>query len=387
MRNENYLGSYERRILKAFVDRFQSSAHRKGGRRVRIGNWEKILPEAYTDAGEKTAFLEAMESCALRGVISLSWKKFRRGDELDAAYLEDDVLLFKLMDLEHPDDLLHRIVETTGGKEWNSPASKDVLEFCKRALSEKGTPPFNNPGDAVDLITLFEHLERRESPLPLRALSVKLFNDSKRIEVLLSGSAGILKQIKREESVSSLERSFPECGIKGDIAIEFNDGRVWNLRNETLSLSIGSVEKIRRITDGNGLARPVLSVENKETFHLIHRPDHYCGYIFCHGHINSAVRLMIQTLLHSGIELHHFGDMDPEGILIFIEINELCKSRCVPFRMTVETYRRYQSYGYNLSAAQLSRLPRDAGPLSTLAEAIHTSGKGVEQEIVDTSAD
>jgi len=159
---------------------------------------------------------------------------------------------------------------------------------------------------------------------------------------------------------------------------------VWDLQGDAVSLSGKSIGAIRRIFDRTGLGRSILSVENKETFHLIDRSDLYCGYVFSHGHINEAVRMMVRKILDSGTALHHFGDMDPDGILIFAGINELCGGTCGRFMMDVDTYRRYESFGYALTATQLSRLPSDAGPLSPLAEEIRKTGKGVEQEIIDT---
>ncbi len=381
-----FLTRWEQRILEAFANRFSSSAHRRGGRRLRIGRWEELFPEIRTEAVERTAFLEAMESCAGKGVISIVWKKFRKGDDIDAAYLDDDILLYGLLGSEHPDDLLRRIVEASDGI-GHSLISTELIEYCRRILTEKGAPPFADPRDVADCIVLLDHLEKEKDPLPLRALSVKLFNASKRIESLKTASAGALKHIGRDNALSSLTRSFPECGIRGEITLEFNDGRVWDLCSDAVSLARETVGGIRRIVDRRGLDRPILSVENKETFHLVNRPDLYCGYIFSHGHINEAVREMMRKAVESGISLHHFGDLDPDGVLIYIEINELCDGACVPFMMDVATYRRYLPFGYELDASRLSRLPKDAGPLSSLSEQLCTHRKGVEQEIIDTRMD
>jgi len=377
------LTRWERRILGAFTERFSSSAHRRGGRRLRIGKWEVLFPEIRTDAGERTGFLEAMESCEGLGIIHVKWRKYRRGDDIEAAYLENDRLLYDLMGAEHPDDLLRRIVAATDGT-GHSRISDEIIEYCDKTLAEKGMPPFEAPRDVADLIILLDHLEREEGRLPLRALSVKLYNNSKRIETLKVTSAGILKKINRHDALSSLDRSFPECGIRGDITVEFHDGRVWDLHGEAVSLSRESVCAIRRIIDRPGIERPILSVENKETFHLVDRPDLYCGYIFSHGHINEAVRAFMRKVVDSGMVLHHFGDMDPDGILIFLEIHALSNGACVPFMMDVDVYRRYLSFGYHLDASRLSRIPKDAGPLASLAEEIRKNGKGVEQEIIDT---
>ncbi len=378
------LGRWERRILLAFADRFGTSAHRRGGRRLRIGRWEALFPETGSDAGERTGFLEAMEWCADRGVISVTWKKYRHGDDVEAAHLVDDILLYELLGAEHPDDLLGRIVDAAASHEAISDASKDVLDCCRRIMAEKSVPPFGDPKDVADLMTLLDILESGEETLPLRALSVRLFNDSKRIESIKLTGAGLLRRIGREDILSRLERSFPECGIRGKVGIEFTDGRVWLLLDEAISLSLKSISGIERISDGEGRNRPFLSVENKETFHLINRPDLFCGYLFCSGHINEAVRAMILKIRASGLALYHFGDMDPDGIMIFEEINALCEGTCVPFMMDVKTYLRYLPFGYELDSSRVARLSNDAGPLSSLAEEIRKKGKGVEQEIVDT---
>jgi len=67
----------------------------------------------------------------------------------------------------------------------------------------------------------------------------------------------------------------------------------------------------------------VLSIENKETFHVFagRMADFSLGAVVCSsGHPNPAVVALLRFFAAAGAELLHYGDLDPDGILILQEI-------------------------------------------------------------------
>ena len=377
------LTHYEKIILEVFAKRFPKSPQRHGGRKIRIADWEKIIPEIQNCAEDKISFLDALEKLESRNVISVKWSRFRRGDEIEAVYLENATVLFELLSEDHPDVILSRILNPVRGKRGYSGTSLRIIAYCEKMMNEKTDLPFGDPLVLQDILSLIDQLEQCGLHLPLRALSVKLFSNSKRIEQLLPHLTALCKSIGGESAVESLKRSFPECMIKGNLVIEFSDGRIWRLCGEAVSFSLESAQKIIKITGSEPAMKKMVSIENKETFYHIDNPDLFCGYIFCHGHINDTVKSIVLTAHNSGNEMYHFGDMDPDGILIYNEINALCNGMLLPYCMDTALYEKYLAFGYDLNPVQLSRMPAAAAHLDSLITSINHYKKGVEQEIID----
>jgi len=377
------LSRYERIILEEFALRYRSSAQRSGGRKVRIDDWVKIFPEITRDADKKSSFLDAMEKLSAREVISLKWERFKTGNDLSASYLENPEKLYDLLEVLHPDKEALCITDSVLLECAQSETAQVLIRYMHGLLLGKKEIPFASEVEYRDSIALVELLAEEREFLPIRALSVKMFSDSKRIEQLLPRLSSVLSRIGKNDTLKGLERSYPECTIKGFFFVEFQDGRTWELHGDTVSFSVDTARSIKRIRPYENYSAAVCSVENKETFYRIGGIDQFAGYIFCSGHLNDAVKDIVAKMYAGGNEIFHFGDCDPDGIMIFNEINDIVEGTCTPFMMDESVYLCYISFGYDLSDAQLSRLPERSSGLETLIDLIRKHKKGVEQEIVD----
>ena len=56
------LSAMARTILSAFAEAYPTSAHYRGGRKLRLGDWHRRLPQIEEDVEEREAFLEAVEN-------------------------------------------------------------------------------------------------------------------------------------------------------------------------------------------------------------------------------------------------------------------------------------------------------------------------------------
>jgi energy-coupling factor transporter ATP-binding protein EcfA2 len=118
------------------------------------------------------------------------------------------------------------------------------------------------------------------------------------------------------------------------------------------------------------------------------RPMHdMTGLVYTAGHANVAVMGILHLCAAAGACIRHYGDLDPDGILILQEIQAALKAPVAPWLMTADVHRRYARHGYALDGAQIARLkllradmPRE---LHELAREIADTGRGVEQEIID----
>ena len=153
-----------------------------------------------------------------------------------------------------------------------------------------------------------------------------------------------------------------------------------------------------------GSDQAIISVENKETFcalarHLkLKQPPGFrlpettlsagvVGLVYTAGHPNGAVVELLRAIVREGTYLYHFGDLDPDGLLIVAELSALVGIEIAPVLMNLETYQRYFQYGYPLGDGAIGRLrsARDRLPsaLLPLADVLSEQRIGVEQEVID----
>jgi hypothetical protein len=144
--------------------------------------------------------------------------------------------------------------------------------------------------------------------------------------------------------------------------------------------------------------RYVLTVENKETFFALSRPQKRGAndllslfdcffFFFCYS--NRATAAMIKKLAIEAFIFYHAGDLDPDGILILQHVQELAKRPVTPLRMDAVTFGQYHAWARPLSKPMLRQIEKireetRANPdLAGLLRRIEETGMGVEQEIID----
>jgi hypothetical protein len=265
-----------------------------------------------------------------------------------------------------------------------------------RGLVDAGHPTaVETPELLEDLATLLRCRPQDLDSTPIRALSVRLFNDSKRIESLLRRADADVQRatgVPISEALG-LSRSYPDVSVAVHGALVV-DGRRWSCRGEPVTLSRDLIDALDAIEFG--APSRILLVENKETFFVLARRLMRCefpsfaGLIYVAGHPHAATISVIDRCVEAGADLHHFGDLDPDGLLILTEITERTGQRVQPFCMDVRVYEAYKRFGYSLSTAAVrrlasaeSRLPKS---MQSLAELIIGTQIGVEQEVIDVDA-
>ena len=409
-------------ILTAFADSFPESAHYRGGRKLRKGGWERIFPEIERDVEAKESFLDAVDELVALGVVSVRWKRFRDGSEVDALYLEDPERLFELIGRSSPDAVRERMLAELRSQAWSddadlSPPVRErlaaVRDRLETMIEARHPVAVADARDLVDLATLLRIEPETARRLPIRALSVRLYNDSKRLERLLSLADRVTKSIlgvTHSEEIG-LARSYPEVSLALCGALVLSDGREWPCRGEVVTLPAATVRELVGVRAdrgdagsaaadlaGEGEPQPgapaVLSVENKETFHVLASrlregslPRPFAAIAYCGGHPHASYLTLLERFAAAGVTLVHFGDLDPDGVLIFAELQAGLRAELHPYLMDVETLRSHLSYGYEppearvaLLRSSLATLPPRIRPLATEIAAL---GRGVEQEVVE----
>jgi hypothetical protein len=241
-----------------------------------------------------------------------------------------------------------------------------------------------------DLITLLRQL--RDSPrlsaLSVRALSVLLFRDSKRLEYIYS----LLKHFDfSPRNLGLPERSFPRTLVSGRLVFEYREGGgLENPRSLILGFPLESVEGFRAVKTLEPREQPaVLVVENKESFYALARQSSpaWDGCLYCGGYPNRAAAAMIRLFAASAFRFFHAGDMDPDGLLILQTVRDTAGRPVSPLRMDEAVFDRYLPWARPLKPSMLAQLnklrPELAGEFAGLIRRIRETGRGVEQEIID----
>lgn len=390
------LNEYARRILEVFAEAYPASSQIRGGRKLRKGSWEKIFPEITGSVERKEEFLRGVESLVSAGIISVKWKRFREGDETEALYLEDPEKLYALTDAEDPKAVRREMLKLLTGTRPRTDLAADVREALAAKLEVYHDIFVDDIGELRDILTLFDLEKEQLTGRTVRGISVKLFNDSKRIEALLPAADKIARGVTGEgvSEILGLKRSYPEVSFFLDGKLTFypdggNDRRSapkkWDTGGIPLTLPEEAVRRIREIAF-TGDSKRVLSVENKETYYTACRAlrGRFSAFVYTGGYPNGAVKGLLSLLSGLGGTLYHFGDLDPEGLYIFFEVEKSAGVKVGPFLMNGEVYGKYAEYGYPLNAAARTKLEGIRDPRFTgLREGMKRYGKGVEQEIIE----
>jgi hypothetical protein len=397
-----------RRILAAFAESYPTSAHYQGGRKLRKAGWEEVFPRILSDVAAKNDFLGAVDELVTAGILSARWKRFREGDDLEALYLEDPAGLFDALGIPSPEAVTRAMIASLDGPSWSSPPLADLAGYLRPRLEAGHPVAVHDVRELEHLARLFSLTPGQAAATPLRALSARLYRDTKRLEHLLP-VADRLARAMGAGAVSErlgLARSYPETGLAlwGRILFAGND-TPWECRGQILSLPLSSVQRIRAVelaamADADGRHAPgpaVLSIENKETFHVLAGeagqghcralPPGTAAIVYTAGHPNEAVTTLLRRCVEAGARLNHYGDLDPDGILILQEIQEAVHTTVTPWFMSAAVHHRFAGFGYPLDHAQTARLvhvrEHVSGVLRDLVVAIAETAIGVEQEVID----
>jgi hypothetical protein len=381
------------KLLQVFLAAYPASAQMRGGRKLRRSNWADVFPGISSSVEEKEQFLEAVDELSARGIVSVKWRPHRRGDEVDAIYLENPEEMHRILGVPSPEENARsclRVLETwTPRFEYGA----SVRAWLLQRIEERTDLLERLAFFITDLPNMLDLSPSESRELPIRALSGRLFGDTKRIESIMPDIDRICRSSLGENlsSLLDLSRSYPQTALRGIFTITFHDGRKWDSAGDVIYLDDIAAKQINVISsklDSGKLGR-VLIVENKETFMTL--PLGRLGFNFTlygGGHPNRAVQKSLEHLKASGMELCYFGDLDPEGLLIYQEFSHVCGGALLPWMMDLNVYRKYLPFGRGVTGEQLSRLSRLAPDiLPDLANVIRETGMGVEQEVIDLQAD
>jgi hypothetical protein len=408
--------NWKQKIVEAFISHYfasiqssdQSDRTAAGVLRIRSSLFYPEFDSSHPD--EKESYLEAAEYLERKGIVKLNWEKRNKGERLKTLSCTDYKELFAEADKQYPETEAQTIRAMLEAKakalKTSSTATDNVINFLE-FFSVHFSP--REIGMGIDLrvmeefIRLLELTGKTDQPekITIRALSILLYRDSKRLENVLTFCKPLLLRSHKNPSLNLVfpERSYPETMISGKITIEYKDNNepMVNAGGHILNLPLETAEAVCAIRPVSITGeRTALTIENKETYYALGSPNKtgknlspYDCFLYIGGYSNRATAALIQVLAACGFSFYHAGDLDPDGILILQHISDIAEKPVIPLRMDTATFDQYQAWGRTLSKPVLRQIEKireetKAIPeLSGLLQRIEETGLGIEQEIID----
>jgi hypothetical protein len=410
------MNSFEKYIINTFFKRYVTSKAAPD-KRMSI-SLKRLYPEFETLSPEKKhSILISAERLEKREIIKLTWQKHHGRIMLKKLECINKEALFRLAERPFPKTTAKKIKEAAKNITIfnNSPNYQNLINFISENLTLTEIVRGIDESAFTDFVKLLKTI-RDDSRKPYdyiylnspyhffngltpRALSINLYNDSKRIDELERLFSRILNRAKRNSiyipDLSFVSRSFPEVLVSGRIIMHFNK-QIDPLITSTgiiIGLSLESITRIRNISvvpSGKKTSKPtVLTIENKETFYTLASRKKYSCLLFTGGYPNRAVISLIKALSSAGFDFFHAGDIDPDGILILQELQKNTNKPISPVGMNADTFNKYRRHGIELKQSAINNIRlikdniRSINGIQDLLFLIESTGLGIEQEYID----
>ncbi len=400
-------------ICKEILKRFPSSAAAQGGKELRL-NVSKVFPSiGEKNPDELETFLEAAELLEKQNIVSLIWGKYKKGENLKTIIVIHPEQVYRLLNEVFPVEgctaARNNAKEKAESLRQENNPSAHFFELMANTLNNEDFSK-GITTDVIDnlyqlFVNLSNHISNNELLYTPRALSIQIFNDSKKIESLLKTASFLFNRAAKEgiqvEGIYFFERNFPEVLITGSLCfIGDNDFAITSSKPSTISLSLNTVLQITEINLHTDITlsenhKRVLCIENKETFYALSASyihNYFTAYdvlLYTGGYANKAVLSVLSILYQSGFSLYHAGDLDPDGILIFQNLYDELDGNIHPVFMNAQIFSHYKKYGRKLDKKIVSRTKlikpsiRSISDMQNLIQLIELTGIGIEQEIID----
>ena len=246
-----------------------------------------------------------------------------------------------------PDDLFSPLLEYIKEQKIRISTNKAVQFFDESFV------------DYEDLLNAVKAVLSNQNEIFIRELSVKLFNNSKRLEAI-------------ENTIRSLLYKYGEYDDKDTVLEEHNiiktptyvmvKGKGILHCGETIDLSkikgdIGlSTQTLKALSSVELKGANVITIENLTTFHKYHSDNELVIYLG--GFHNSIKRDFIKLVAecNSNAVFKHFGDIDAGGFYILEHLKRKTEINFIPYNMDIKTLEDNKEHWIKLTENDKNKL-------------------------------
>lgn len=298
----------------------------EGRHQSRSANPNKVK-FAYNDKNFKEAFKaenmadieDALESLCNKGLISM--ENYRNRYEIKSIILSIDKVdeVYRLTNIVNPALIENEFLAVL--EQGKSEVNKSYYQMIKKRISErKSIKSYTLPASVQkDIVKAIDAIESLKQDIFMRNLSIRLFNDSKRLEEILPKISSVYKAVfddfnEEEYTNKGLLKNPSYLYIKGNAIIKIKDQEI-DLGD--LGASIGIHSDLVSYLSFN--VKKVTTIENLTTFNN-YESDGLILYLA--GFSNHAKKRFLKYVATTDAELYHFGDIDYGGFMILLDICE-----------------------------------------------------------------
>ena len=249
--------------------------------------------------------------------------------------------------------------------DWRRRALQDGLE---RLAREQSPAPFDLDDEAFnrDVLAALAALDSLQAETPFRVFSVRVFNDSKRLETLLSAVARLARRAE------PAWRGLAAAEVLRELNLVPNPGHLFLGGPWTLADEGGQLIDLAAFTPAAGLpaaqaarlwrvrvaAPGVVCVENPTAFYELLRAGRGPLAAIClWGNPSPACRHLLGCL-PAATGLLVWADLDYGGLNILAQLRERVRADAAPYRMDIDTLEAHARWARPLTPGDVQHLTR-----------------------------
>jgi len=391
-------------------------ARDKPGRaiRVKMDDVVDVLSAYYCqiDPVPRTTTNEQLVQLERQGLVRLTWQRGQTNHLLEAVTLETDRVegVYKLLKREPLANRRRRLSAALLGDRFRLDGwRRRAVQHCLEQLQQHKSPaPFSLTDDdwtrdlLAALIALPDEGDRDE--IPYRVFSVRVFNDSKRFDLLKGAVARLARRHQPEWRILSDQETLRELGLVpnpdhlylyGPWRLVDPQGQVMSLSEFNPSVGVPST-LVARFQKASVVATRVICVENLTPFYELVRYENQGLAALClWGNPSPASRHLLHCLardLPADVSMLIWADIDYGGLSILAQLREKVSPRFAPYRMDCDTLDAHLHWARPLSSADerylmgLKRRPA-LSDMIPLIDYMLQKGIKLEQEAVALDVD
>ncbi len=385
---------YEKQILNALLDKYEKSKSFTGDNKVNQRfsvSVDKLFPK-YGEHSNFEIFKGVNEGINVIARKELVSAKFDRAKVCSKVVLNvdkvDDAYLY--LGRTPKKNINQEVLNTLGRfAEKNQTLDSFRKEQIIRIGENKSVQFFSGDIKEFENILLAaENLLKVESETFSRDFSVKVFNDSKQFEKLKSKVVSLLFEYgdfpEKDQVLENLNivKNPTYVNVKGAGAILISSQKIdIKVLKGDIGISSSMLEDIEKI-DITGSR--VMTIENLTSFHTACDEDTF--FIYLGGFHNMVRREFIKKIYKQNPdkEYCHFGDIDAGGFYILNHLKKATSVDFKPFKMDLDTLKKYQDSSKKLTDSDRKRLKDLMGKgFDEVIEHMLAHDCKLEQEAVD----
>ncbi len=356
------------RLLNALLDKYENSKSFIGENKVRqrflirIG---ELYPD-YLDHANYEIFQSVNDAVDLLAKKKLVLPKLDKANvckeiQLNTETIEEAYRLLGRTAKRDVQDTMRTILARY--QESNAILQHYVSVQLERLMRNKPVHYFNNDFQEYEqILQAVESLDKVKQETFYRDFSMQVFRDSKAFDHISGKVANLLFEYgdfaERDQVLAELNlvKNPTYVHIKGAAKVVLNgDGIDLSTLHGDIAFSSTMLDGIDRI---ELTGRSVLTVENLTSFHLATSENRLVIYL---GGFHNTVRRHLIMKIHQqnpNAAFYHFGDIDVGGFLILQHLRRQTGIHFMPYKMDLETLRKYHDSARPLTENDRIRLTK-----------------------------